>query len=260
MSDTELCTVIEPAREVFLAHQNEALSAASLRLYDDGYEEAAHMPAVKYALDATFDLLDQPDIAAELPREVYERQAVASMTAQRIAELETSAGVIMAFYVSDPHLNRPAIKDYIDTDESYLGVLSGAPFSDVRLIAGGAFKLLKMSSDLGERPADIIKRSHDLLAVSRIFKGHARQAELVLGRPYARINNFWGKKTDQGMVITLDRSTKDILSRLSTGMGCPAGRVAITGASGPTLLHQYWDRIVDYLITDDATVEPGLAR
>lgn len=248
----QLKTEIKPYADEFIVHGDnyDALSRDSRELAYKGAEAAIHVPAVKFIVDTTLKLLTRPEFDDDLPLEVYERQGIASMTAERIAEIAVEEGYFAAYYATDTYLS-PETGLPTVTSARYLGVLGGAPFADTRIVAGGALKLLKMGNI--KQPAEVIKWSRDLSSVSMIDKGKAKLVEQFLGTPYANIDHFKGRKTEKGLELAFTESTREAL-KLLRGIGCPAGRIALAGAGGPTLLQEYWCRIVDYLLPVDATV------
>jgi hypothetical protein len=258
LSSEELGAAIAPAVETFVSRGEDydAISEASSHLSEKGYPAAGHTPAVKFLVDATLGIVTDSDNEQRLPKEVYMRQTVASVLAQRIAELARREGVFTAYYSSDHNFDTQQIIDLITTDEKYLGALGGAPFADVRQVAGGAYKFLKRAKSLTESPQDIIKRSSDLLVVSGIDKAKAQLAENYLGLLYADLSHFWLKQRNGQSEVVFGNSSREVIKMFhKRGGGCPAGRIALAGAGKPTLLQDYWGRIVDYLLPDDATTE-----
>jgi len=256
LSERELRQAIEPYAEEFIRRDSDddALSESSHQLVNKGIEAAAHIPAVKFIVDTTLRLVNRPEIESTLPKEVYERQAVASIAAERIASTALESGYITAYYVTNPYLDSD-VGLHSGIGKKYLGILGGAPFADTRVVAGGAFKLLTQASWLEDDPIEIIKRSRGLLVVSQIDKQKAKLAEQFLGVPYAEGVHFMGKKGEMGLELTFTDSTREAIRLLFRGSGCPAGRIALAGANGSTLLQQYWEKIVDYLLPADATTE-----
>jgi hypothetical protein len=262
LSSDELKAGITPALREFLSHEGDypSISESARSLIGRGSYQAVYVPAVKFLVDATLDILNQPQVAARLPQEVMLRQAIASHEAGHIARIVATPGLFTQFYATDEYLRHVRLKvEDVDTvnKPDYLASLGAAPFFDTRVVAGGALKFIR-ETGIDEEPSKVIGRSLGLLAVAGIHKEQTDRAMNVLGLPYADSFNFVGKSG--GQEIKFSRIAFENLKRsYEPGRGCPAGRIALAGASNSNLLQQYWSRIVDYLIPADATTN-GLPK
>ncbi|HSW37317.1 MAG TPA: hypothetical protein VLG37_03030 [Candidatus Saccharimonadales bacterium] len=262
LSDEEINTGLSSARQDFTGLAGyDAVCLGARNSAEQGYPKAIYVPAVKFIVRAVLDTLAQPDVEARLPRELWERSEMASQFAYHVADLGVAADDFLNFYVFDSIMLRGSIyqRDIRGVvDAEYLGSLGASPFCDVMQVAGGSFNLLR-NEGVSEDSAQVIARSTGLLAISGTNKKYSPEAAEYLGQPYADPSHFELKATEEGTKVGFTPSTLEHLRRFQRpNGGCPAGRIAGESA-GRTLLEEYWDRIVHYLMPPDATVQDEAA-
>jgi len=93
--------------------------------------------------------------------------------------------------------------------------------------------------------------------ISKIDRKKAMAAAGFLGLPYAAPRFYRAERKKTGWELWFTPETEEAL-KLYIGRGCPAGQIAISGVYGRNLLQEYWGRITEYLIPEDATAEENL--
>lgn len=143
-------------------------------------------------------------------------------------------------------------------DLEYLASLGMAPFYDVGVTTGSALRVLQRE-EIPE-PTEVIKRSTGLLKIAGIHKHPdvLAIAQMLLHEPYAAEECFEIGESKEGRIkIDFTEEMHIMLGALSIGQGCPIGRIASPTNPDSRLLTDYWTRLVDYLIPDNATVLEG---
>jgi hypothetical protein len=234
--------------------RNIALQAAEL--VHAGNSEAYFVPAVKLLVDATLNVLTHPD-AAPRSLEVADRQTTASFMATHLAGV-AAKGLLRYLYLCNPALAKLSIPhsdiEGLDVAE-YTGSLGAAPFFDARVVGGGAYRFLK--SQGVENPIRIVKNSHNLLLIAGVYKDpeFTKLVHKALGSPYTDPENFELAEGTTDTEVRFTPSAAGLLKGLRiNGRGCPAGKIK-SPAAADRLLTTYWDRIIDFLIPEGATVD-----
>lgn len=239
-----------------------AISASVRELVDSGHGEALYVPAVKYIVDATLGIVTQPQIEPRLPKSVTARSQVAIHFAKYVVDVGLRGGIFMHFYTHNPDLrDAPMGEGEIvhlsdpDDETGYLASIGGAPFYDTGLVSGGALNFLK-EQHVAESPADVIKRSSGLLAISGVYKGLSSVAFDYLGLPYALPKHFRLVPDTEETKLAFSEETAALLRKLQVSdRGCPSGRIASPEKPDTTILQHSWHRLVDYLVPPGATAE-----
>ena len=247
----------------------------------DACDAGAFMvPSVKLVLDATFGLLEAEEMQEYLTLEVLERQALACSIVNDVMRCFNSQRVVgaalhhsgieqpfvsplEALYGRSAQIQESLAKLRSDVTPQQLVVrsmsrltsLAQDPFADARLVVGGALRFLNASGDI-KNQIDIIVQSTPLLAVSGLnarLQGPTNAA-LELGAPYYGSHRFQYDTKSPVRRLRLTDKALEIIAEYSQGAsGCPAGKF-IDVSTGKALLTDEWERFVNYLAPDGATV------
>jgi hypothetical protein len=236
----------------------QELSERTRELILRGHGNALYVPVVRMLIEASLGVVTQPGVEPTLPREVATRSRIAAHYAEQAANFGTDRELFQGFYELNPQFNGLRVsrgdKEAL-SDPKYLASLGGAPFFDVGVVSGGALKLLK-ERGVEENPADVIARSTGLLAIAGIHKGYTEELINFLGVPYANVDYLEISKTSEGVKVKFNDVAKSALEKCRVlGRGCPASRIPSADATKKSLLHEYWESIVHYLVPADATVD-----
>ncbi|HSW37312.1 MAG TPA: hypothetical protein VLG37_03005 [Candidatus Saccharimonadales bacterium] len=243
----------------FLSPENRGVIEGTAWLVRSGKEDAFFIPAVRFLVDATLRVVTLPDVEAQLEREVFARQAVASKVAQEFADLAAKSRLFLNVYNGIPilgSLNIPDPKFLGLINPKYLGTLGGAPFFDARLVGGGALRVLR-EHGITEGHGDAIVASRGLLAIAGVYKGFAERSTDYLGLPYVDDVHLRLEEGEEPRVDFTDPAKDFLRSLRPAGRGCPAGGIVVKDAPKTSLLENYWERIVRFLVPPDATAEPN---
>lgn len=252
-----------PATEAFMGQAEEytAITPRVRELVEDGRHTALYLPVVKYIVNATLDMLTQPVVEERAPSEIGIRGAAASHYAKIAVNVGLNSGMFLHFYRHNADLrDAPALRDRLhllggSLYSDYLEGLGAAPFFDSSLVSGGAFKFLRQHA-VTEDPASVIGRSAGLLAISGVDKDEDNADAVFdyLGVPYAATEHFrFAPDTEDTEVAFTEETNSFLASRHVAGGGCPSGKVVSPEKTDLSLLEDYWNRIVGYMVPRHAT-------
>jgi len=247
-----------PIVDLLASELYENVSRQSAELIANGSPEAMFSPFVKVILDSALNTLTLPTVQERLPKEVVERRTIGAYCAQYATNLllhfDLPTKYFGSHYALFPLLLLPNSAKNLRNKE-YLTNLGSAPFSDVSIVAGGALRAIRSQTELTESPANVIAGSRGLLAVSGVYKGNVQEAVRYLGIPYATADHFMLYDDPKGLRVGFVDETKSFLQNLYVpGRGCPAGKMRADNGE-QSMLSEYWERLVDYLIPADATTD-----
>lgn len=245
-----------------------SLAAATRRaLARSTNTEIFFIPAVRAMIDAVLKMVETPGARSRLPLEIDDRAAIAQRYIGRVADIFNKEGTFEQFYAGNAFLSDFVDEDYIGTfrhDHEYIRKLGTTTFSDVAVVAGGAYRLLQ--EQFGDVPnaTEIIANSKELAVISGVPKEHAMQMMRIIGVPYAHRNSLLVRTDDAGkpVEVTFKPDTlAKIRSFFTAEAGCPARRLKAT-EPGPwqTELDRGWVEIVRFLIPQGATAHNTTAN
>lgn len=255
----EIKSGIGPVLQSFLGQEDYAdMSLATRALVDRGFTHALYVPAVRYIVDATLSMLTQPSVEPRLPREVIDRAHIAAHFAQQATNVAVRMQAFAYFYGKNPNFNdltisKGDLKALMTSD--YLETLGAAPFFDVATLGGGVVRAMRERAQ-GSDITSAIVAGKGLLMMAGFYKGFTREVHAFLGMPYAEARHF---EIGEGTVpdINFSSATKAVLKQyVVPDRGCPAAMLP-SAESGHSLLHEYWSKLVHYLIPEDATANLG---
>lgn len=263
LSPQEIKAGLTPAVDAFLRQTDEYAEITPLvrELIDRGRHKALYVPAVKFILSATIDMLSQPAVEERMSKEIGARSIMASHFSKFPVHVGLNSGIFAHFYSNNPDLKDSKLladRSHLLSDPEYAEYLEGlgsAPFFDSSIASGGAFKFLK-EQGVNEDLAGVIERSTGLLAVAGVDKDNADAAFDRLGVPYARTEIIrFDPDADETEVTFTDETIAFLSSLHVKGGGCPSGRVMIPGNPNISLLEDYWPRMVRFLVPPNATAD-----
>ena len=246
------------AADSFFDEAGVEIVAASAELATRGDTQAFFVPAVRLMLDTSLGARTSPVTEQQLPLEICSRRQIATRLAGNISDI-FSRGRIEELYRHHPLLGRLPVGDdaYRSlSDHNYMKSLVQAPLSDTSAVSGGALRLLQREG-FETTPAEVIRRSSGLLAVSGIHKAHHHKAEKFLGDPYTRRHLLLVEGEKGKERVNFTQNARNILGTFYVeGRGCPAGRIE-NPSTGNNLLTGYWTQIVDFMVPEGATAVAG---
>ena len=267
LNPSEYAAGAQPVLDSF-ARQDEyyaALSASSRLAVEQGDQTADLVPAILALANAVLGTLAQPSVVERLPREITYRAHIAQQCSRTVVNACVKSGMLMETYqghedlrtmlsplaaatLNDTHLNKGVLGDFV-----------AVPFHDVSVLGGGAARVIGKrfgkSADEPECAAPIVARSFGLLAVADLGREDAKDMNFRLGLPYARAHHYvsQGSSRETAKVALSEDIRAAIRGMLSPDAGCPARTIKSTGTSQPTVLKESYDKVVRYLIPDNAT-------
>ncbi|MDB5164682.1 MAG: hypothetical protein JWL89_308 [Candidatus Saccharibacteria bacterium] len=223
-------------------------------LLQQGISNAFLVPATRFIVDTSLDVLSHEQVAYQLPYEVNDRYEVALEVVRSVTKSAIKQGVFGRAYWNTDLLKAGHKYDAASLSNSKeLTNLGGAVFNDAGVMTGGALHLL-LEKGLVEGRQDAIKRSLGLLAVARLQVEAVAPAYYEIGEPYAYSENLCVSQDDSGLRV---RIKPDFLRTMREsyykGDGCPIARMRAHQAQG-TMLQNYWHQLVSFFIPDEATV------
>jgi hypothetical protein len=245
------------ALAAFESPSGEEIADTVAELVGNGNTEAYFVPAVRFLIDSTLQIVSEPEVKDALSNEVLDREFVASRLAEHVAKIATDNHVFSFLYKHSPTLSSISVP-VVELDNlrngEYLGSLGAAPFFDTRFVVGGAFRMLKAREI--EDPKEVISRSSGLLVIAGVYKDPeiGKVVHSYLGLPYAKSEHYVLIDKEEGMEVAFADQAQLILETLHVeGRGCPAGKIKSPDNSPNRLLSDYWGKIVDFLIPAEAT-------
>lgn len=236
------------------------IDEAVIPLIQAGRSGARYAPTAKIILDATLDITARPDIAPDLPKEIYRRGKSAAEVVLAVVKYGVDNNLFESIFRASPIYEQEAknpimLKPF--SNKPYLFSLVGSQFSDVSVVSGGA--LLKLRDQRGEaRPdeTDTIVRSTGLLAISGVEKQAVPQVLAIMGSPYILPSYLQVKSDEAGDRVSFIDPAKKILEQFYLELGgCPFGRLKSPIDPSNTRLRDEWERLVGYFIQPDSTID-----
>lgn len=134
-----------------------------------------------------------------------------------------------------------------------LSSLTQAPFQDARLVQGGLFRFLELNK-INDNPVDVIARSPALLQITAVSGVKMPLLSNKFGMPYFSPKRYELDERQDECTVKYSAETREAIKKNSAGaLGCPA-RTMKNINSGNYLIKDYWLRLANYLISNDASV------
>lgn len=241
----------------------------SNRMLANHQKGAFYIPGVKMILDVSLGLLMNSSITDDV-KEVFDRQVIATnLVKETIASLACRS-------ITDPNeINNPLVNLYAKFDrDNYkrnslnidnppvkeimqnitsLSSLAQAPFQDARLVNGGVLRFMALKQ-VNDNPVDVISRSPSLLQITAVSGVKMPLLSNKFGMPYFSPNRFVLDELQEEFTVRFSDETKDAIKKNSVGaLGCPA-RSMKNIHNGSSLIKDYWIRLANYLVSNDAIV------
>jgi hypothetical protein len=266
-----MCEDLEKPRT---PEQQRAVAIADLALgkFFNLRDGSRLVPAVKFILDATFHVLEQPRVAARFEniKEVGARSMLGGLCSELVTSVAFGEELFDAQYTET--VLRRTKETYGDFSRSEaelakysldglgdgrrLAKLGSVTFLDHMIVAGGALRALHNADIYDDDATAIIERSpiHDTAGIGG--ERLTLQARNYLRVPYANPSNYViSKDKDDKTILRFSDETSRYLHDLyQPASGCPA-RNMHPQAGGPSLLEQEWGRFTRYAVPSSATVD-----
>jgi hypothetical protein len=253
-SRAELSEGLNPVAAAALAGAYEPLAEAAAKQVADGFPDARHLAVVRVMVDATLGVLAQPEVRQRLPLEITDRAVAAEECARTLAGVACRSKLFVNMYKLSPALG-PLLASNTERDltsEVFVGTNGINPFFETSVTAGGAYKLLRRGQ-ITEPAAAVIGRSTSLLATSRADRDQLDRVFNRLGFPYVLPGHLAIKEGPQPEVIFTSAARAIINKFCTETSGCPAAKVADPTQPIHTVLTEAWERIVHFLVPENAT-------
>ncbi|HJQ08518.1 MAG TPA: hypothetical protein VJ836_03495 [Candidatus Saccharimonadales bacterium] len=264
LTDDEKFNGIAPVIDyVFSQNGYEGINAASFWEVEVNNERSSAIliPAVRLILDGTLGILSQPSVRERLPHEVADRALIAGYIANLITKAGVEGKLFQKLYFNDPHL-RPWIAGEEGLRKTlgnvgHLGSQGASPFMETKLAAGSALRVLQQGQGDARQLRDVLKRSRGLHIIGEVRAGNSKEINAYLGSPYAHEHHYKLGADDKGNTnIAFTRAARRYLGRyMAASHGYPARWIEAIDDLHATVFTQGWDQIVDYLVTDQFTVD-----
>jgi len=229
-----------------------------------GDTDALTLVAVKIGIDATLTTLELSGAKAvsQEEKEVTMRAYSAVDLAETMAEIVIHNELPLRFFKREGVFRGVKIDNFGFVGDEGLELfksLVAAPFNDVGKTAGGALRVIR-EAGIDEAPTPIIARSTGLLAIAGLDRELLKEANgsEQLGYPYIHRDNLRVIEADGSYSVTYSSSARQFMRQFfQQGSGCPSNSFQESDGAPQTVLEYGWQRMVNHLITDDATTDLG---
>ncbi|HSX16623.1 MAG TPA: hypothetical protein VLH86_00810 [Patescibacteria group bacterium] len=231
------------------------LAAQTRRAMRRGNTMAFFSPVTQFLVDASLNMLRPSAVADRLPLEMEDRAMVAQNCVRDVTAVATKGRVLQRFYDGNAYLSPLVTPQFryalVHNQDDYINRLGAAPFSDVKIVAGGAAQALQAHGVQGNY-ADIISNSLDLAIVAGIHKDYAPDMVEFLGKPYGAVHHYVVDTSGERPVVRFSPEAHAFFKSLGRG-GCPARQLQSQNAEGHTVFDDGWRGLVNFLMPPGVT-------